>query len=632
MSRRAAKQKSHGAPGRPTAPARPAVPPAAPPPPTWRDPWAWAAALSPIALVLKSLGAPLGEPVAEDIDFLHRAFLEPGGRTLLDGGGSTAFWRPIPHQLYYQILGPTILHHPLWIAALHTGLLGMASVLLYRAFRSAWPAPWSALIATFPLFSESTRTLISWPTHFVDLGLWLFVAVALHETAARRLWSALVALLAALLCKEVAVVAALLLPWLLLEGPRGRGERLRWMVAMGAVTALWGAAYLAIRQRNGLALPHHLENDAATHGISWITRMGWSLVNSLRALFSLPAVRIPGEWAISAAGGALLVVALGAVALWRRPRDLLARSFALPLWGLAWFLAASGTLMVIFPMWMPNRSGFGSLGFAALAAGLLGAAHPALLAFLFGMRLVTFALGPAPPVSITPLAPETGAFMDFQHLVRLQRLMRETRTTLGARYPTMPPGGIVGQHYLPRHAEYAYGGDKALQVWYADTTLRWVTYAEFRRHPELPLTTLIEFQSTGSPQLALVETEAMRSLLHGVELLTARDWNGSLAACARADSIQRDTSARVFLGSVDGQRSVALMALGHGDEAVAMARRGLDRWHENTSAFYVIATYEFEQGRARSAMAYVDSVLKFIPDHEGALRLRQLIQKSRAQR
>src|SRR5262245_54728342 len=38
---------------------------------SFRDPWGWLAALSVLPLFLRARGAPLGEPVAEDFDFLH---------------------------------------------------------------------------------------------------------------------------------------------------------------------------------------------------------------------------------------------------------------------------------------------------------------------------------------------------------------------------------------------------------------------------------------------------------------------------------------------------------------------------------------------------------------------------------
>ncbi|HEU5319495.1 MAG TPA: hypothetical protein VFX28_01745, partial [Methylomirabilota bacterium] len=67
-------------------------------------------------------GAPWGEPVAEDFDFLHRALFEGMG-TLLDGGGSSAFWRPIPHQLYYATFGRASLATPALVTVFHLGCL-----------------------------------------------------------------------------------------------------------------------------------------------------------------------------------------------------------------------------------------------------------------------------------------------------------------------------------------------------------------------------------------------------------------------------------------------------------------------------------------------------------------------------
>ena len=131
-----------------------------------RDPWAWACLLAIVPLLVRCAGARLGEPVAEDFDFLRRSLFHGVG-SLLDGGGSQAFWRPIPHQLYYAALGPLMLAHPRAIAVLHVLLLAAATVLVHRALRSSLGGPVACLAATFPALSESTRTLVSWPSQFV---------------------------------------------------------------------------------------------------------------------------------------------------------------------------------------------------------------------------------------------------------------------------------------------------------------------------------------------------------------------------------------------------------------------------------------------------------------------------------
>jgi hypothetical protein len=233
--------------------------------------WEVLAPLSILAPLVLALGAPLGEPVAEDFDFIHAARFEPF--SLLDGGGSHAFWRPIPHQIYYAALSPLLLSHPGTVVAVHVVLLACSAWLVHRTMRLWMPAPWAAAVATFPMLSESTRTLIAWPTHFVDVGLLLFSAIALHEASRARSWSALPALLCALLCKEVAVIVALLMPAVAAartgrapalvdrRGTRGRG--LGRDVALGSSSRGPGVAPCRrARRRSGVRERSHRVGDA----------------------------------------------------------------------------------------------------------------------------------------------------------------------------------------------------------------------------------------------------------------------------------------------------------------------------------------------------------------------------------
>ena len=624
--RRAARHAQQRAAARAAAKAPPAPPPPplAPPPPLHRDGWAWLSVLAVLPLVIHAWGAPLGEAVAEDFDFLHRVMFSKT-HTLLDGGGSTAFWRPVAHQLYYETLGPLILSHPGVVATLHILLLALSSLLLYMAFRRTLPGPAAALIATFPLLSESTRTLISWPSHFVDLGLWLFMAIAVHQTAARRLWAVLLALLAALLCKEVAIVGTLLLPWIPGLGPRGRGERLRWTLATGAVTAVWGVAYVAVRHHAHLVLPHQLETRADVARVPPALRLGWASVNSIRALVSLPAVATTRDAAILLSGLFLFVMALLALMVSPRGRAALRRALPLAGWGTAWFIAASATLVPIYPIWAPNRSGFGSLGFGAFAAALLGALHPMLLGALVVLRLAAFALSPGPPRVIVDQVPQQGAFMDFERLARLQMLMRDTRLMLKAHYPTLPHGAIVGQHYLPRLAEYAYGGSKALQTWYRDSTLGWMRYADFITHPETPLVVIAEFQPRHPPQMAPVNPAAMRQFLAGLDSMNHHNWTPALEALARAESLQRDTSARVFRAEIWGERATCLMFMHKPRDADYWARRGLTLWHENLYSHFALGALAYEAGDFDEAAVELDSAISLNTSFNAARNLRDLV-------
>ena len=579
-------------------------------------------------LVLHSVGAPLGEPAAEDFDFLHRALLERN-HSLLDGGGSQAFWRPLSHQVYYILLGPLILSHPRVVAAIHLGLLGLASLLLYRTLRPAWPAQAAAAAAVFPLLADSTRTIITWPTHSVDVGPSLFSALALHEASRRRMATSLGALLMALLCKEVSVIIALLLPWVPRAEPVELRARMRWAAAAGAVVAAWGVVYLVVRRNAGLELPHGLEHDPGLLATPLHVRLIWAAWNSLRAVFSLALT--PGPWDAAVVTALAVLVALAAVAIGTSSRARARWRLAAPwsLWGMGWALAASATLATIYPLWAPARSLFGSIGLGFALAGALHAAHPVLPAALIAVKLAAFGLAPGPPQEIAALPEERGAFTDFVKVARLQRLMVETRETLRGRYPRLTPRATIGQLNMPRAASYAYGGSKALQVWYRDTTLRWVTFEEFSEHPELPLTTVVQFQSGLPPQVALVETEALRGWRRAYSLMGRGEFPAALEAIDRADTLQTDRGARTFIANLAGMRAICLTTLGQPEAAEREALRGLDLWPENPESKLALAEIWTRRGELSRAEGLLGEVLADQPGHPVA---RMMLEQVRALR
>ena len=606
---------------------QPAAPPA-PPRPLVRDPWGLVVVAAVGTLIARAWGAPLGEPFAEDFDFLQRALFQKF--TLLDGGGSTSFWRPIPHQLYYIAFGRLMLAHPGAVAAIHIALLALASLLLYRAFRTGRPGAWAAVVATAPVLSESTRTLIAWPSHFVDLSAWVFTALAAHETAKRRMPTALAALLGALLCKEIAVIAAPLLPLMPGIGPRNRGDRLRWLTAFGVATAAWAGVYLAVREHAHLAMPHHLEQAMRT--ASWGSRLGWSLANSLRAIMSLPLVQSTNDGAI---GALLAIVALLWIAVGlreRRGRAHWGRALPWTAWGLTWFVLASATLTTVYPYWMPNRSAFGSLGLLAAAAELAWAAHPLMLGTLVGVRLVALGVAPAPPGRISSDAPQTGAFMDFEKAVRLQRLMRESRLALATRIPRATRGMRVGAHYVPRHADYAFGGYHAVRAWYRDPTLDWVPYARIRSHPDSSLAAVVEFEPEATPQVSIVEADAMRAYIKALGRVDAGDLDGADSLLHRAETLQLDDNARVFRGLVASEQARVLLGHARYEDAERLAARACELFHTNIVGNYVLACTAYYRGDLRAAAAHVDSTLKWNPTNPAALALRQTLREAARQR
>jgi hypothetical protein len=463
-----------------------------------------------------------------------------------------------------------------------------------------------------------------------DLGALLFAALALHEAAHRRLATTLVALLGSLLCKEVGVLAALAVPLFPSWEAGHRRERITWLAATAALVGGWGLAYLVVQRHAHLVFPHQAVTDSEVLAAPLSLKLAWALVNGGRAAFSLAADAGPWDAWIEVGLAAFLGVAIWRVATDRVSRSRLTSALPWTAWGFGWFVLGTAPLAEVFPAWAPYRSAFGSIGLGAALVSLIGPVGSWPLAAMVGLRLVSFSLSPGPPRLVTAAPIESGAAFDFPKLARLEKFVRETRTLLQRQYPHLPKGALVGHHHLPLMTGYAFSGDKALQVWYRDTTLRWVSFEDFSPHLDLPLLTVVEYQPHREPQLALVESGAMRAVLVAMQLSKEAKWGAAMTELARADSLQRDPNAAVFLATVAAKRAIVLSMLGDSLGAEREALRGYALWPDNPDSRYVIAKRRFAQGRLEEAEALLDTVLARDPGDRGAAALLAQVREARA--
>ena len=602
-------------------PAPPAPPVSGPAPPSWRDAWALVPLLAALALAARAWFPFVGEPIADDFDFLEHA-RSSGSGAWWDGGGARFYWRPLARQLYYRLFGEAMLAHPAWIAALAAACLALAALLLYAALRRRWPGTWAAAAASFPLLLEAGRPLISSPTNFQDLGALLFSALALFEASRRRLANSLAALLAALLCKEMAVVTAAALPLVAMAmHPAGeRPRRARWVLGTAAVVAAWAVAYRLVIVHAGLLLARDAGQDPRALATPWPLRFLWACRESLNDSMSLPALAPGLRTAALVALGAIAAALLASVAADRAARARVRGAGPWIAGGLAWFALVTATLADVYPDWRPYRSPFGALGLGVALTALLGAARPALLAALVAVRLATFTLAPGPPPAIDTHV--RGSYsLDFSKLVQLQRLVGETRRELTSVLPRPAPGTGIAMHYFPQGAFYAFAGDQSLHAWYGDTTLHWATLEGSVERERPPAALILELQPSPPHQVIAVSAEGLWHLELGAGHIAREEWSDALRELARAESLQHNPDARVFTSMVAGKRALALGGLGRTDEAAREAALGLALWDANDDARFVLAYARMRAGRLREAEALFETLVRTHPQDSVLRRL-----------
>jgi tetratricopeptide (TPR) repeat protein len=571
------------------------------------DWWAVAVGAAVLVPLLKLWGAPLGEPVADDYDFLHRALLEPA--RLLDGGGALIYWRPLARQLYFAAAGQLMLSHPLLVALLHAALLAASAVLLQRALAPSWGGMRAAAVASFPVLADSARTLILWPSAMQDLGALFFVSLAFHETSRRRPSIALFAIFAALLCKELAVIPILLLPWTP-EPPVWKRDRKRWIIAIGVVVAAWAALYAMLLRLGGVMVQGQFESGRPAIAARFLWALGSSLADGFNLRSVPPAI-------IGVAGLALIVLALIArVRSWRPTAWLL--------WGALWFVLCTATLAETWPTWGSFRSTLGMAGLGIACVAVLASARPVWLAALVGARLALLLAAPSIPSRITVAPPGDGSGFDVVTISRLQHFARETRATLRQVTGALPQDAVVVWLHRPLMTERAFAHSKALQVWYRDTTVAWAEGVSLDQVTR-PIGAALEYHADSPRQIVPVSTSALEQLRASFHAMRGEQFHTALTALARADSLQSDRTAGVFLSQVAGKEALCWLMLDQTEPAERAARRGLALWKQGSDARYAMAALLAGEGKREQAIAQLDTLLGYYPFDQPAHAFRDTL-------
>jgi tetratricopeptide (TPR) repeat protein len=279
-------------------------------------------------------------------------------------------------------------------------------------------------------------------------------------------------------------------------------------------------------------------------------------------------------------------------------------------WGLAWFLAQAALLTQVYPLWGPFRATSGAWGLGIALVATTWAAAPALLTALVALRLLALVLSAGAPA----LVHEAGeSAFDYASLARLSRFTHETREALTTARPTLPAHGTVAWRHRPLMAQHAFAQGQALQVWYRDTTLRWISWEDVQRDFAQSPDVVLEFEPDQSRQIVVLDSAAVNAYQVGDRALSAEAYELALLQLGRADSLQGDRQARVFLAAIAGKRALCQLALGEAETARREAEQSLASWRDGSDARYVLAVMAISEGRLEEARRQLDSLLARYP-------------------
>ena len=459
-------------------------------------------------------GAPLGVPAADDYDYLHALRFEHP-LDLLGPMGSSWYWRPLSRQLYFAVLDGSFFSAPWFVAAVHGALLAAFFGFAYRAARHGFDPLGAAAIAAFPLLAEPTRALVSWPTGAQPLLAMALIALALHEALAKRAWSAALALFAALLCHEQALLAVPVVPLAFAARAHDRGRTLRMVLPTLVVTALYGAARFAALGHGAGLPPRGTFADALGAAPSMLGR-------SLAAQLDLATLERTQARSIEWLEFGFVAAGLGLL-LHRPARERLrARAPAL-LAGAAWFVVGILPLAFAAALWTPRHTSLPALGLGLLLGGAAACAAPELALAFTLVRLVALLIAPTVPAVVPMTLSAQTTPMSFLHVARLQRTADSARRALAAARPTLPRGATVRYWSLPRETQIAFSGSKAVQVWYRDSTLSWSFWDRFEPGKDRSGDPILGFNLNVADPAIVMRPEAVMRYQAGLDAWTAGD-------------------------------------------------------------------------------------------------------------
>jgi hypothetical protein len=165
-------------------------------------------------------------------------------------------------------------------------------------------------------------------------------------------------------------------------------------------------------------------------------------------------------------------------------------------------------LALLFPDWSSWRIGVACLGLAFVSLGLLALARPWLVGAFIVVQAVALVGALPAPNRIIKNTPYTTSRIGFVRLVRLQRVVDGARRALFTAYPTLKKGADVAYWSRVAMTEVGFEREKAIRVWYGDSTITWRWLWE-GVHPQLDPDVAMTFEAGGTRPTVVLSAQTM---------------------------------------------------------------------------------------------------------------------------
>jgi tetratricopeptide (TPR) repeat protein len=174
----------------------------------------------------------------------------------------------------------------------------------------------------------------------------------------------------------------------------------------------------------------------------------------------------------------------------------------------------------------------------------------------------------------------------------------------------------------PFMADYA-AGDKALQVWYRDRTVRWLRWERMAADSGRTVHGALEFQAEATPPFRRIEPEALRLLSVAGALERRSEYAAAVDTLTRAAAVQRDREAHHLLGRILGLRAWCLGGTGRVHEAEVEARRSLAIAPENADGHLTMSAILNGRGEWTESLRHLDTLETWYPGYPAAVEMRK---------